>query len=149
MNAGTVIKWNKFKDREYGGELKPRWFVCVGHTGLLASHELCYLFTTTTQLEQFEAGGPREHHTFCKFDPNKTPFEYECIMDFDEGLYPYPPAKLENNPDIEIKGILDEQNMRMVYNRAVRSPLLSPTEKLDIYDSFIKAGIDVKKPSKV
>jgi hypothetical protein len=48
MDAGTVIKWNNFKDRQYEGDVKPRWFVYMGNTGILSvPYPRAYLLTTT------------------------------------------------------------------------------------------------------
>jgi len=48
---------------------------------------------------------------------------------------------LENNQSIEEKGKLDEQTLRMIYNRLFRSNAYSRVILRDIHDSFNKAGI--------
>jgi hypothetical protein len=78
--------------------------------------------------------------------PN-SPFEDDCILDFDEP--PYTPSKstLENNTNIEEKGEIEEQTLRMIYNRICRSGTYSKVILRDIHESFNKAGITgLKKP---
>jgi hypothetical protein len=102
-----------------------------------------YLCTTTTNLRDFEPGGKREHHTTCLFKTASpdSPFDEDCILDIDEGPYSLPEAQISNNKDIEIKGKIGEQDMRMIYNRVVRSHRFSNRVKRDIHQSFNDAGI--------
>ena len=142
MKAGTIIKWNNFPYPRYGGEVKARWFVCLGDSGLLSEPVFIYLCTATTSLKDFESGGKRERHTICRFQARTSPFDEDCIVDVDEGPYSLSQHELANNADIEVKGQLTEQDMRMIYNRVVRSNRFSKREKLDIHRSFNDAGID-------
>jgi hypothetical protein len=149
MNAGTVIKWNDFQDRQYEGKVKPRWFVYMGDTGPLSlSYRRAYLFTTTGQVEKFAPGGERERHTHCSFSPDTSPFERPCVMDFDEDYYPYELSKIETNPDIEIKERLRVQDIQMIWNRILRSSVLNKMEQRDIYDSLKRSDIPIsgKRP---
>jgi hypothetical protein len=147
MKAGTVLKWNHFPFPRLGGEIKARWFICLGDTGKLSDPVFAHLCTTTTNLLDFEPGGKRERHTTCSFRAANTPFEEDCILDVDEGPYSITRSEIENNTDIEVKGEIGEQDMRMVYNRVVRSGHFSKREKLDIHRSFNDAGITgLKKP---
>ncbi len=51
--------------------------------------------------------------------------------------------------DIEIRGTLDEQTLRMIYNQLLRSRFISSMELQDIHDSFNMAGISgLKKPKR-
>ena len=141
MIAGTVIKWNNFPNPRYGDEIKPRWFVCLGNSGLLASPTVVYLSTTTTNMEDFNPGGKRERHTICRFSSNRSPFDEDCVLDIDEGPYSIPKNQIEGNVDIEIKGQFQEQEMRMIYNQVLRSGHFSKRIKLDIHRSLNDAGI--------
>ena len=147
MDAGTVFKWNNFKDRQYGGELKPRWFICLGDTGILTSPIIAHISTTTTKKAAFEIGGSRHKHAICTFYARETPFEEDCILDINEAYYPIVQADLQNNPDIEIKGQLTHDQMRMIYNRFRSSDQFSKKILLDIHESFNKVGVSgLKKP---
>jgi len=141
MKAGTVIKWNNFPHPRFGKEIKTRWFICLGNSGILTEPVFIYLCTTTTNLDDFKQGGKKERHTTCQFKANITPFEEDCVLDIDEGPYPIPKSQITDSIDIEIKGELDEQNMRMIYNHVVRSSRFSKKEKLDIHRSLNDAGI--------
>lgn len=141
MKAGIVIKWNNFPHPRYGKEIKARWFICLGDSGILAEPVFIYLCTTTTNVVDFKPGGKRERHTTCQFKATSTPFEEDCLLDIDEGPYPILQSQIANNMDIEIKGELNEQNMRMIYHHVVRSSRFSKIVKIDIHRSFNNAGI--------
>jgi hypothetical protein len=141
MKAGTVIKWHNFLFPRYGGEIKSRWFICLGDSGKFADPIFVYLCTATTQLQEFSPGGKRERHTICRFNAKNSPFDEDCILDIDEGPYALTQVQIDNNIDIEIKGQISEQDMRMIYNHVVRSSRFSKREKLDIHRSFNDIGI--------
>ena len=148
MKAGTVIKWHDFPFPRYGGEIKARWFICLGDSGKLADPLFIYLCTATTQLQEFGPGGKRERHTTCRFSAKNSPFDEDCILDIDEGPYALAQAQIDNNKDVEIKGQIGEQDMRMIYNLVVRSSRFSKREKLDIHRSFNDIGISGLKMPK-
>jgi hypothetical protein len=149
MDAGTVIKWKNFKDRQYEGDVKPRWFVYMGNTGILSiPYPRAYLLTTTGRVEKFKIGGDREKHTHCTFDSNTSPFESPCVMDFEEDYYPYELSKIESNPDIEIKERLRIQDIQMIWNKILRSSIFTKMEQRDIYDGLKRENIPIsgKRP---
>jgi hypothetical protein len=143
IELGTVFRWNNFPFPKYGGEEKARWFICIGFSGIFAQVAVAYLCTTTTHLQQFGPAGKRKNHDHFKFSKDQFPiFEQDCVVDFDAPIYDVEIAKIDNDiANIEIKGKLAQDTMRMVYKRFLRSPFLSPVTLRDIYDSFNKAGI--------
>lgn len=147
MDAGTILKWNNFKDRKYGGELKPRWFIFLGDSGPITDPKFAYLATTTRNLKVYEKGGDRENHTKCLFYARDNLFEYDCVLDVDEEPYPVLLSQLQDNPDIEVKGKITEDQVRMIWNRIIRSREYSRKVLLDIHDSFNRINITgLKKP---
>ncbi|MFW6137804.1 MAG: hypothetical protein ACOC7U_01390 [Spirochaetota bacterium] len=147
MRVGTVFKWNDFPDRRLGGELKPRWFVYLGDTGKFRTPVIAHINTTTTQLLDFQPGGKRYGHIHNIFKAEETPFECNCIIDFSSPLYHYHKEDLEDNPDIEIKGELNEEILKILYNKMVESAYYSKIVLLDIHRSYNMAGITgLKKP---
>jgi hypothetical protein len=141
MEAGTVFKWNNFPDPKYGDEIKPRWLVYLGETTSLRPPVYALLCTSTTQTDALEPGGIKYNHSICKYHPNSSPFEKECFVDVDEGSYDIEKSRLTNNVDIEIMGRLDEQQMRELYNKILRSPYYSKMKVLDIHRGFNNAGV--------
>lgn len=142
-----MFRWKDFPGPR-GGEVKARWFIYLGDSGYFSQVLIAYICTTTTQIHYFQAGGDRISHDHFLFKkvPN-SPFEEECILDFDEPPHTLRKSILENNPSIEEKGKLDEQTLRMIYNRLCRSSAYSRVILRDIHDSFNKAGITgLKKP---
>jgi len=147
LDVGTVFRWKDFPEPR-SGEVKARWFIYLGDSGLFSQVLIAYLCTTTTQIHHFKAGGNRsthDHHLFRK-SPD-SPFEEDCILDFDERPHALAKSTLENNSDIESKGKLNEQTLRMIYNRILKSRFYSKIILRDIHESFNKTGIaGLKKP---
>lgn len=75
-------------------------------------------------------------------------FDDDCIIDFDEKPYSIEKNNLlKNQASIVEKGKLNEQTLRMIYNRFLESGLLSKMEMLDLHSSFNNSGITgLKKP---
>lgn len=143
LEAGTVFRWNKFPYPRYDKEeIKPRWFIYLGDSGIFSQILIAYICTTTTQTQHFEINGHRVSHYSIKFESTpKTPFEEDCILDCDEPPFSIEKKKLENHLDIEIKGKLKEQKLREIYNGIYRSYAYSPVIINNIHESFNKIGI--------
>ena len=149
LEVGTVFRWDNFSLHRFGGESKPRWFICLGFSGFFAQVAIVYLSTTTTQLQHFGTSGKRRNHSHFIFETNQHPiFEEDCAIDFDERPYHANKANIKScKNDIIIKGQLNEDTMRMIYNRFYRSRPMSVMELNDIHTSYNNAGIvGLKKP---
>lgn len=149
LEVGTVIKWNNFPYPRYSNKNKPRWFICAGFSGYFAQVSEVYLYTTTTQLNHFKKFGIRSSHSYFIFQCNHyTVFDQDCAIDFDEGPYNLAITQLEQKKDdIEVKGKLNEQTLRMIYNKLLSSRFISRKILMDIHDSYNKVGIkNLKKP---
>jgi len=147
FKIGTVFKWSNFEDTRLGGEIKPRWFVYIGHTDYFTSPRLCFISTTTTQIEAFEKGGNRHSHKYIKIEASKTCFESDCILDFEEPPYTKELSSITTNPNIEIKGQLDTSTMKIIYNGICNSPNFSKKLLNDIHEAFNMARIEgLRKP---
>jgi len=149
LSVGTVFRWNNFPGPRYGAGDKARWFICVGFTDTFSQIALVYSYTTTTQLQHFKPGGiryPHPHHVFKCSQYNC--FEKDCAIDFDESPYPIKETILKKYAnDIEIKGELEEQTMRMIYDKTVNSNKITRRVKLDIHQSFNQLEITgLQKP---
>jgi hypothetical protein len=147
LDVGTVFRWKDFPGPR-GGGVKARWFIYLGDSGYFSQVLLAYICTTTTQIQHFQLGGDRSSHDHFIFKKwPSSPFEDDCILDFDEPPHTPRESILEKNPSIEEKGKLDEQALRMIYNRLCRSNAYSKIILRDIHESFNKAGIiGLKRP---
>jgi hypothetical protein len=154
IELGTVFRWINFpspRHQKSGNNNKPRWFICVGFSGEFAQVAVAYLCTTTTQIEKFQSGGVRSGRAHFVFKTSQFKFfEEDCVIDFDEAPYSMRKEQLKAfESDIEIRGTLDEQTLRMIYNQLLRSRFISSMELQDIHDSFNMAGISgLKKPKR-
>ena len=148
MKPGAVFRWKEFPYPKYGGEIKARWFIYLGDTGLLSAPVIAHICTTTTSLDDFGPRRKRASHRHLLLKKTRYPFFYEdCILDFDEGPYPVEKKSLENNPDIEIKGELDQECLKTIYYGIWKSSFYSPKIVLDIHTSLNQAGITgLRKP---
>ena len=147
MRVGTVIKWNDFKDGRKGGDTKSRWFIYLGDSGYFSVQLLIYICTTTTNESDFQKGGKRENHSYKRFLASNTPFDEDCILDFDESPFSYTKEIFERNPDIEEKGFLDNNTLISVYKGILKSKAYSKKIILDIHNSLNMIGLEnLKKP---
>lgn len=148
MKPGTIFRWDNFPFPKIGDEIKPRWFICLGDTGLLSCPVFVHICTTTTAMDDFKHGGKRESHRVFRFEKKRYPcFSEDCILDFDERPYFELQGALESNKDIEIMGELDKQTLKSIYEGVLRSQFYSPRILLDIHTSLNRIGITgLRKP---
>jgi hypothetical protein len=107
------------------------------------------LCTTTTQIQNFDPGGKRQNHNIRRFDVRQFPvFDEDCVLDFDEEIHTVVESKLQECwGSIEIKGRLDNETLRNIYNLFCKSEVVSLKTMLDIHDSFNHDGLTgLKKP---
>lgn len=149
MKPGTVFRWENFPYPKFGSEIKSRWFICLGDSGPFSSPILAHLCTSTTKIQDFQSGGKRASHRHLLLQPTNTPFEVECLIDFDEGLHSYPKKDLTGNSEIQIKGELDTKILVCIFNKLVLSRFISFQVLMDIHTSLNNIGITgLKKPKK-
>jgi len=149
LHVGTVFRWNRFPSPRYGGETKARWFIYLGETGQFSQIASVYLCTTTTKADHFKTGGSRERHSHFKFEVRQFPeFEKDCILDFDDPPQPIEKTNLLNkSEDIDVRGRLSGDIIRMIYKRYLQSGSCSKRVLLDIHESINRDGISgLKKP---
>jgi hypothetical protein len=148
LKPGTVFRWTDFPYPRIGDEIKARWFICLGDTGILLTPIIVHLCTTTTSIDDFKPGGNRESHHYLKFERKNHPcFDADCILDFDEPPFPEPQSSLETNKNIEIRGELNKEVMKLIYGGILKSPHYSPKIILDIHMSLNQIGITgLRKP---
>jgi hypothetical protein len=125
-----------------GTVIKPRWFVCLGDTGIFLTPILVHFCTTTTSIEDFKPEGNRASHHYVKFEKkNYSCFIEDCILDLSEPPFIESQRSLETNKDIEIKGELNKNAMKLIYKEVLKSPHYSSKIKFDIYTSLNRIGI--------
>jgi len=149
LKPGTIFKWKDFPYPQFGGEIKTRWFICLGDSGPLTSPIIAHICTTTTSISDFEKGGKKFPHRFFRFDKTKYPFEQNCflVLDYDEPPYSEDLKSLEANQNIEIKGDLSPQDLRAIYNGILSSSFYSRKILSDIHASLNRIGITgLRKP---
>ncbi len=82
-----------------------------------------------------------------RFERKRFPFFTEdCLLDFDERPFPLSVTALECK-EIEIKGELDNQTLKLIYEGILRSQFYSPRMLLDIHASLNRIGVTgLRKP---
>jgi hypothetical protein len=142
LRPGTVLLWKNFPFPRKDNIIKPRWFIYLGDTGPLGIPVLVYLCTTTTQLHDFEPGGKRQRHDKHIFKKGSSVFDQECAVDFDEPPFPIEDSVFKaHTNDIEEKGQLPDDLLRMIYKRISRPGFYSPMIVRDIHNCLNKIGI--------
>ena len=145
MKVGTVIRWVEYPRPQYGGEIKPRWFVYVGRTSLVSDPVNFYLPTTTTNPANLGSN-------YVEFKKEKyTVFEDDCYINLDERPYIIPEGKIIDDPDIEImQNTLDNETMKKIYKCILNSDKYAPIDRCNIFNCFINDGIaDIRPPAKL
>ena len=94
MKPGTVFKWYNFSLQRFSGHTKTRWFIYLGESGPFDTPIHAYLVTTTTQIEG--------KNDCLFFEVGNSPFDENCILNFNEPCYPMLKERLEDNDDIDI-----------------------------------------------
>lgn len=148
LKVGDVIRWNDFPYPKEG-EIKPRWFIYLGRSSNITHPIFLYFCTTTTQLQYFNAGGNRAHHTLKRFDVRQfSIFEENCILDYEEGIYDNLTEDkfIKCEANIEMKGSLDSDTMRNIYKQYLKSDICSRKILIDLHESFNQDGITGLKP---
>jgi len=149
LNIGDVFRWANYPDPRYGAEIKARWFICIGKTDIFSQPSFFYTCTTTTQVQHFVKGGSRNGHDHFLFNTKEFPFfTDDCILDYEEPLIPIRQDWLDRcKKDIQCMGCLDENRLRMIYNKLLKSPNSSRKILTDIHNALNNAGITgLKKP---
>jgi len=135
MQVGEVFRWKNLKHPQFGGRTKPRWFLCLGDSGIILPPKNFYFFSTTCTL--------RDGVSKFDFDKTKYPFFYEdCYFYYTEPPYAITEEqRRKNESDISEVGKIDEGDLRIIYEGIIKSPFLNKRIKLDIHQSFNLIGI--------
>ena len=113
LEVGDVFVWPEFPDgRDQASDIKPRWFVCLGRTGVMHTPVSIFLSTTTTQLHHYAKGGSRQHRIFLRIRAGQFGFTDDCVIDFSDAPYDYPADYLDSIPIQIIGRIGDQQFLR-------------------------------------
>lgn len=139
MQVGQIIRWRNFRFPQFGGQEKPRWFICVGHTNKIIPPVLFYLHSTT----RTEKAEPR--FSFSK--DTYSCFTHDCYLYFNEKPYPCSGEELRSNRSIGAFGNLDNDDMKKIYEGIRVSRVYSLVEKRDVHSSLNLMGITgLKRP---
>ncbi|MBW8003070.1 MAG: hypothetical protein FVQ80_13800 [Planctomycetes bacterium] len=145
MKIGAVFFWSNFHKYK-SGKLKGRWFIYLGKTVYGMKPERSHIGTTTTKLRYYEKGGYRHNNIIYRFSAGEFGFEEDCILDVDNDINAEFTSKIENNPEITVKGFLDNSSLEKLYVYIRDSKRIDKMVKQDIFHSFRSAGLNVRKP---
>ena len=134
MQPGTIIRWIDFPDPQYGGEKKPRWFVCLGNTGALSDPFCIYLHSTSAQ---DYSDKKRSRFLMKKY----SCFTSDCYLYYREKPYCYNESLLIKNPSVLTIGWIDKKDLATIYEGIRTSGSYSKIELFDIHSSLNISGI--------
>ena len=147
MKPGMVFRWDDFPYPKLDSKIKARWFIYLGDTGPFSTHILVHLCTTTTKIKDFQLGGNRASHKHLVLNAEDTPFEEDCLIDFNVGPDSFPKQEVEGNPKIQVKGELQTTIIRDIYNGILGSRFYSKQVLMDIHASLNNMDImGLRKP---
>ncbi len=151
MKPGDVFRWIEFPRPRFDEIVKARWFVYLGTTGPFAQFAYIHCATTTTQTEHYEPGGSRERSSIWRIRVSEiTFFDQDCILDYNEQPFSIPESEIQDalrRGQIEIKGTLPEDKIRMIYKQIMRSDSYSRRILIDIHESLNRFGFsNLKRP---
>jgi hypothetical protein len=133
VKPGDVFRWNNFPDPQFGGEIKARWFIYLGDSGIITSPTTSYIVTTTTQVRNTGKNIP--------FKKDSSMFDEDCFLYYDDPYYSYNKGALEANGAIDIISELDPTVMRTIYNNLLTAQNYSKVVLRDIHSSLNNIGI--------
>jgi hypothetical protein len=59
--------------------------IYIGTSSIFSITIIAYISTATTKIKDFQQGGKRESQDKIYFSKENSPFDEDCVLDFDEG----------------------------------------------------------------
>lgn len=123
---------------------KDRWLICLGTFVVCGKTQQILMSTTTTKMEEYTSGKSREKNiTFVINRSKYSFFTNDCLIDLSlnpiEDVYP---STLEaQSGNWEMKGSIDQNDLRDIFNKLVRAESASAKVLSIIKDSLQSIGI--------
>jgi hypothetical protein len=136
MRIGSLVKWTHFPEPQFGGDKKPRWFICLGQTDFSIDPKNFYFHSTTRQ----ENGQGRK---FCFLKHNYPKFTYDCFLYYNEPPYSRSEYFISQHVgNIEELCSISNEDIKIIYE-GIRRYSISYSRKilLDIHNSLNLIGI--------
>lgn len=144
LDVGDIFTWENFP-YPITGEIKRRWFIYFGDGGYFSID--VYLFTTTTNMD-------RNNEDSIIFHKGEYSFTRDCILNVGQNHYSKNITKVDidkhiKNGNINKVSKLQENKIREIYNKVLKSKYISRIDKIAIHDALNRAGIiNLTKPKK-
>lgn len=141
MNVGDIFRWTNFPCPKHGN-IKSRWFIYLGNSGIYNTTIYIHILTTTTNLSNITG-------SCISFKKGECGFESDCVANIDNDFYNNLTNETieKNKNDIEIIGAIPENKLKYIYKKVLESKRISKIVKMDIYNSFNLNNITgLKKP---
>ncbi len=144
LDVGDIFTWENFP-YPITGEIKRRWFIYFGDGGYFSID--VYLFTTTTNMD-------RNNEDSIIFQKGEYSFTRDCILNVGQNHYSKNITKVDidkhiKNGNINKVSKLQENKIREIYNKVLKSKYISHIDKIAIHDALNRAGIiNLTKPKK-
>jgi hypothetical protein len=81
LKPGDVFTWDNYPFNATAQNVKKRWLVLLGY---FVVDETVFVVTTTTRLEHYGKGNPREHHVYFEFPAGIGGLAKSSIIDFSQ-----------------------------------------------------------------
>lgn len=141
LRCGDVFVWRDFP-YQHDEKIKDRWFVFLGRMDITNNPVFYYMQTTTTNIDVFEKGGPRQSHKTIKMTAAETPFREDCVLDATIATVNLTEEQLDKfSPCFKYKGHLPE-NKKMEILKKIDTTY-SKIKCRDIRNSFHRDGMKI------
>jgi|GEM_PF-1473369 hypothetical protein len=141
FEVGCLYRTNKpFSSRNFEMDAHPRWLLYLGKSGSFDYPVVVYVFSSTTQLYHFIAGGDKENSPYRKYVKGRYGFTEDCVICFDDIIDYLTEKDLEVYEPICIDKF-DNDELRNVYNCILKSNKVKQIAKIDIHTNLSKKGI--------
>lgn len=144
LEVGDIFIWENFP-YPITGEIKRRWFIYFGDGGYFSID--VYIFTTTTNMDI-------KGDESIVFKKGEYSFTSDCILNVGRNHYSKSITKIDienhiNNGNINKINKLQENKIREIYNKVLKSKYIIHKEKIAIHDALNRAGIiNLAKPKR-
>lgn len=144
LDIGDIFIWENFP-YPITGEIKRRWFIYFGDGGYFSLD--VYIFTTTTNMN-------RKDEDSIIFKKGEYLFESDCILNVGRNHYSKNITKDDikkhiENGNISKKSKLQNNKIREIYNKVLKSKFIIYKDKMAIHNALNISGItNLEKPKR-
>jgi hypothetical protein len=144
LKPGDVFTWDNYPFNAATQIVKRRWLILLGYFTI---EENVFVVTTTTRIEQYGKGNPRERHIYFEFPAGTGGLAQNSIVDLSQDFQGNIPLSAfeQCQSDITKTGALNQDNINRLLNFLEKTPTIAKIIKRRIYECLRSSGFKVSK----